>query len=151
MWEPVQSNTKLGPALVAFSTSCPPPPASESRTWTLDDLFLLPKARLKYYKKLYSRLLKTTEPGRSDYRLLVGALDTLEFLLGVVESRNSIQAGAASEVSHPASVETEDEVVVDTRPKNLPPVLPPIMPTADSQPTSESGASSPPEGSASDG
>lgn len=26
--------------------------------WTLDGLFLLPYARLKYYKKLYSRLLK---------------------------------------------------------------------------------------------
>lgn len=117
----------------------------------MDALFLLPKARLKYYKKLYGRLLKTTEPGRSDYRLLVGALDTLEFLIGVVESRSAIQAGEASEISQPPSIETEDEVVIDTRPGELPPVLPPIQSVTSSQPASESDASSPLGGSISRG
>jgi hypothetical protein len=135
---------------MAFSNTYPPPSSSISGAWTLDDLFLLPKARLKYYKKLYNRLLKTTEPGRSDHRLLVGALDTLEFLIGVVESRSTILAGSP-EISHSPLAGSEDEVVIDTRSKDLPPVLPSAMSTTDSQPTLEGDASSPPEGSASEG
>jgi hypothetical protein len=170
IWEPVQSNPKLAPALQAFSATYPPPPSSISGTWSLDDLFLLPKARLKYYKKLYNRLLKTTEPGRSDHRLLGGALDTLEFLVGVAESRSTILAGSP-EISHPPAAGSEDEVVIDTRSKDLPPILPPAapaagsedevvidtrskdlptvlspaVPTTDTQPTLESDASSPPK------
>jgi hypothetical protein len=149
VWEPVQANPKLPGALATFSTTCPPA-SSDSPNWTLDGLFLLPKLRLKYYKKLYSRLLKTTESGRSDYRLLVGALDTLEFLLGVAESRNSIQPGESSEISHSITTEPEDEVVIDTRPQasqDLLPALPLIQPTLNSQSTSESDVGSPAGGS----
>ncbi|KAF7320401.1 hypothetical protein MKEN_00824900 [Mycena kentingensis (nom. inval.)] len=75
------------PSSRTFSASNPPPawamaPDAEVPTWTLDGLFLLPKARLKYYRKLYARLLKSTTPGRSDHRLLVGALDKLDRLFG---------------------------------------------------------------------
>ncbi|KXN89941.1 Rho guanine nucleotide exchange factor 37 [Leucoagaricus sp. SymC.cos] len=150
-WEPVQSNPKLPGALATFSAACPPPASAENPSWTLDGLFLLPKTRLKYYKKLYSRLLKTTEPGRSDYRLLVGALDTLEFLLGVVESRSTIQPGDPAEISHPTATEQEDQVVIDTRPQESPPVLPPFLSAANSQPASESDAGSQPGDSVSDG
>ena len=73
-WEPVQSNARLGPILVQFSSTNPAP--SNAGVWTLDALFLLPKLRLKYYLKLYNRLLKNT-----DNRLLVSAVETLNDLL----------------------------------------------------------------------
>jgi hypothetical protein len=117
-WGPIQSNTRLADILSAFSASNPPPSSSiasntsDPPTWTLDDLFLLPKARLKYYKKLYNRLLKSTAPGRSDHRLLVGALDTLDRLLDTLESRSSVKVGQAP----PSAVlDPEDEVVIDLR------------------------------------
>jgi hypothetical protein len=83
----------------SFSATNPPPTwaiasDAETPTWTLDGLFLLPKARLKYYRKLYSRLLKSTTPGRSDHRLLVGALDKLDKLLDTLETREQIKVGA---------------------------------------------------------
>ncbi|KAJ7925866.1 hypothetical protein B0H13DRAFT_2229483 [Mycena leptocephala] len=98
-WEPVQSNSRLPSVMSSFSATNPPPTwaiasDAETPTWTLDGLFLLPKARLKYYRKLYSRLLKSTTPGRSDHRLLVGALDKLDKLLDTLETREQIKVGA---------------------------------------------------------
>lgn len=74
--------------------------------WTLDGLFLLPHGRLKYYRKLYGRLLKSTAPGRSDHRLLLGAMEKLERLLATVEERFNTSLQPIS------SIETGDEVVV---------------------------------------
>ncbi|CAK5280553.1 unnamed protein product [Mycena citricolor] len=101
-WEPVQSNPRLPTVMGTFSVSIPPPtwacnPNLETPTWTLDGLFLLPKARLKYYRKLYSRLLKSTTPGRSDHKLLVGALDKLDRLLDTLDMREQIFVGAPEE------------------------------------------------------
>lgn len=107
-----------------FSSSNPPPlptyaPAhpSEPIIWTLDELFLLPKGRLKYYKKLYGRLLKSTSPGRSDHRLLTGALEKLDKLLAAIESRANIRVGGTAPKGEapPPPIETEDEVVIDMR------------------------------------
>lgn len=99
-YPPVSTNAKLGPVLAAFSQSVPPPlsPSSPSfdetsGVWGLDALFALPAQRIRYYKKLYSRLLKSTAPGRSDYKLLVGAVEKLERLLGVLERRAGYVAG----------------------------------------------------------
>ncbi|KAF7310974.1 hypothetical protein HMN09_00640700 [Mycena chlorophos] len=99
-WEPVQSNARLPSIISGFSATHPPPSwamslDSETPTWTLDGLFLLPKARLKYYRKLYARLLKSTTPGRSDHKLLVGALDKLDKLLDTLENREQIRVGDA--------------------------------------------------------
>ncbi|THG98382.1 hypothetical protein EW026_g3805 [Hermanssonia centrifuga] len=117
-WDPVQSNTRLRTTLAIFSSSNPPPlPSSspehppEPPLWTLDDLFLLPKGRLGYYRKLYSRLLKSTVPGRSDHRLLSGALDKLDNLLVTLDERAIIKVGANTQ----APQDTEDEVVFDMR------------------------------------
>ncbi|KAK7058887.1 hypothetical protein VNI00_001511 [Paramarasmius palmivorus] len=116
-WEPVQSNIRLGPILATFSAANPPPAAThpDSSLWTLDTLFLLPRTRLKYYKKLYSRLLKSTQPGRSDHRLLVDALEKLEKLLATLDERANIKAGSpiTSPSSVPPVLEPEDEVVID--------------------------------------
>ncbi|TFK41067.1 hypothetical protein BDQ12DRAFT_626255 [Crucibulum laeve] len=118
-WEPVQSNARLPSILSNFSAAIPPPSA-ECHVWTLDTLFLLPKARLKYYRKLYSRLLKSTAPGRSDHRLLVGALETLDRLLDTLDHRSSIKVGSTVSLSEsPTAPDTEDEVVVDMRTQTL--------------------------------
>lgn len=55
--------------------------------WTLDALFILPYTRLRYYRKLYTRLLKNTQEGRSDHRLLANANERLETLIADVERR----------------------------------------------------------------
>lgn len=119
-WEPVSGNPKLPATLAVFSASNPPPPPSSSQAhpsdpplWTLDSLFLLPHGRLKYYKKLYGRLLKSTAPGRSDHKLLLGAMEKLERLLATVEGRFNVR------LQSPPPVETQNEVAVD--PRDIPP------------------------------
>jgi hypothetical protein len=105
----VQSNPKLSTVLAAYSDAQQPPP--ETPTWTLDALFLLPKTRLKYYRKLYGRLLKSTAPGRSDHKLLLRAIDTLDRLLSTAEGRADVQVGGPPLA--PPAIETEDEVVIN--------------------------------------
>lgn len=91
---PVQSNPRLHEILATLSwpgtlpLPLPPVPADvdfplppSTRTPSLDDFFQLPIVRLKYYKKLYAKLLKSTQEGRSDHVLLVGANERLDALL----------------------------------------------------------------------
>jgi len=67
--------------------------SNSSLAWTLDGLFSLPRARLKYYKKLYTRLLKSTQPGRSDHKLLTGAVEKLDSLLAILSERERVIIG----------------------------------------------------------
>ncbi|ORX34393.1 hypothetical protein BD324DRAFT_643385 [Kockovaella imperatae] len=84
-YEAVTRNVLLPNILTDISTiSTPTPPLS---TWSLDALFILPYARLRYYRKLYARLLRSTKEGRSDHKLLVTANQRLEALVSEVESR----------------------------------------------------------------
>lgn len=92
-WQPVQQNPNLARILGELSTTL----LSGKQDWTLDGLFALPPKRLQYYKKLYSRLLKTTSPGRSDHRLLVGANETLDKLIATCEERRSKLIGDPSD------------------------------------------------------
>jgi hypothetical protein len=142
-WEPVRNNTRLPGVLAAFSANLPPPSASsgnpDTQIWTLDELFLLPTGRLKYFKKLYGRLLKGTQPGRSDYKLLAGAAEKLDKLLAIQDARAMIKAG-----SPPAVSEAEDEVVVDLRsPTEVSKLqeLPPIETITGSETSSARGSS----------
>ncbi|SPO37839.1 related to GEF1 protein [Pseudozyma flocculosa] len=89
-WPKVQSNPRLAELLgeISGATKADGTPVvfsdrrrDPNEPWTLDMLFALPHIRLKYYKKLYSRLLKSTQPGRSDHKLLVGANAKLDDLL----------------------------------------------------------------------
>ncbi|KAJ7103442.1 hypothetical protein B0H15DRAFT_767714 [Mycena belliarum] len=124
-WQPVQSNTRLPSVMTSFSATNPPPTwaiASDTDTpvWTLDSLFLLPKARLKYYRKLYSRLLRSTTPGRSDHRLLVGALDKLDRLLDTLDTREQIKVGLSQgppelTVLKPAEEPAEERIIQPDR------------------------------------
>ena len=107
-WELVKANAKLSAVLQAFSTSDPPPSALPQPTrllnpslWTLDALFLLPKGRLQYYRKLYSKLLKSTTPGRSDHRLLTGALGKLDGLLATLDDRANTSVGTRESLQIP--------------------------------------------------
>lgn len=106
-WEPVANNARLPGILAAFSESCPPPPPDT--VWTLDVLFDLPAMRIRYYQKLYNRLLKSTTPGRSDHKLLVSALERLEGLVATLESRAEYFVGHPSP---PSKVADEDEIVI---------------------------------------
>ena len=143
-WEPVQINSRLPTMLASFSATNPPPLPSngpqhpaEPPLWTLDDLFILPKGRIKYYRKLYGRLLKATQPGRKDYKLLAGAAEKLDRLMSVIESRASVRVGEPAPVE-----ETEDEVVVDFRSQIGGTALPPT-PIRDAGSALESQVSSP--------
>ncbi|KAH7931088.1 hypothetical protein BV22DRAFT_1115861 [Leucogyrophana mollusca] len=119
-WEPVKSNARLPGILEAFSVSNPPSSAitqsldlPDLYTWTLDSLFLLPKSRLHYYKKLYGRLLKSTTPGRSDHRLLAAALEKLDALLTTLDGRAQLKVGESLPSPSPTTGPVvEDEVVV---------------------------------------
>ncbi|CAE7208155.1 unnamed protein product [Rhizoctonia solani] len=101
-WRPVQQNPNLARILGDLTSTLSP---GNPQEWTLDKLFALPPQRLKYYKKLYSRLLKTTSPGRSDHRLLVGANETLDRLMATCEERRNKLIGdpADHEAPHEAA------------------------------------------------
>lgn len=150
-WELVSSNTRLPSIIAAFSTALPPPTSlitspDDPPLWTLDALFLLPKLRLKYYKKLYSRLLKSTVPGRSDHRLLVGALDKLDGLLDTLEQRAQIRVTSTQSPSNePPILQSEDEVVFDLRTQresaaHSPAPSAPVQSDADATPNSSSSS-----------
>ncbi|GAC71332.1 hypothetical protein PANT_2d00059 [Moesziomyces antarcticus T-34] len=105
-WSAVQSNPRLANLLldVSGATDADGNPVTFSdrkrdpnEPWTLDGLFALPHIRLKYYKKLYSRLLKSTQPGRSDHRLLVGANEKLDEL--VDKSKRRLAVSVLDEVA----------------------------------------------------
>jgi hypothetical protein len=140
----VRNNTRLPGVLAAFSENLPPPTASSadpnSQIWALDELFLLPMGRLKYFKKLYGRLLKGTQSGRSDHKLLADAAEKLDKLLAVLDARATILAGSSS----PTAPVAEDEVVVDLRnPTEVSKMreLPPIETTTGSETSSARGSS----------
>lgn len=129
-----------------FSASNPPPlpPSapehpSEPPLWTVDSLFLLPKGRLRYYRKLYSRLMKSTTPGRTDHRLLTGALEKLDSLLATLDQRGTLKVGGLAQPPPPPPMETEDEVVIDLRTRNSTmPLAPPSSRGSDSVRSSDS-------------
>lgn len=80
-FDAVQSNEKLGPILAGLDwPGTIARPASPSPP-TLDQLFQLPLVRLGYYKKLYTKLLKSTQEGRSDHALLVNANEQIDRLI----------------------------------------------------------------------
>ena len=94
----VMKNPLLPSILVDISTMSPPPPPLTE--WSLDALFILPYTRLRYYRKLYARLLRSTKEGRSDHRLLVVANQRLETLVSDVESR--LEVDVAEDVEAPS-------------------------------------------------
>ncbi|KAJ9105444.1 hypothetical protein QFC21_001815 [Naganishia friedmannii] len=81
----VANNQRLPGILAAISQALPPVPPLG--TWTLDALFRLPYLRLRYYRRLYSKLLASATEGRSDYNMLKVAGDKLNTIVSAVEER----------------------------------------------------------------
>ena len=139
----MQSNSRLAGILEQFSATHPAP--SDSGLWTLDGLFFLPRIRLKYYQKLYNRLLKNT-----DNRLLIDAVDTLNTLIVTLDSRQIVRVGNRNPaVLAPTPLDIEDEVVIGTRtePLNPPSTAKPLpaendVATASSESNSNRGTTS---------
>lgn len=106
-WGPVQNNQRLSPILENFSTSTPSP---NGAIWTIDTLLSLPWNRIKYYLKLYGRLLKSSGPGKSTDQKLMEGVGKLESLLLTVDGRSQVSLPGPTQ-----TLETTDEVVIDTR------------------------------------
>ncbi|SPO26280.1 related to GEF1 protein [Ustilago trichophora] len=127
-WGAVQSNPRLAKLLqeVSAATDADGNPVvfsdrkrDPTEPWTLDSLFALPHIRLKYYKKLYSRLLKSTQPGRSDHRLLVGANEKLDELVDKSKRRLAVSVldEAAGRQSRDSSF-ADSNVTSETSPRD---------------------------------
>lgn len=81
----IVNNEKLSDILAKMSTiSRPIPPLDR---WTIDTFFLLPYARLRYYRRMYEKLLKSATEGKSDHRMLQDALDSLDRIVMSVKKR----------------------------------------------------------------
>ncbi|CAG8671989.1 20158_t:CDS:10, partial [Cetraspora pellucida] len=57
--------------------------AENNQPVSLDYFFDIPMKRIHYYKKLYMRLFKSTEPGRSDHIILASANERLDLLINL--------------------------------------------------------------------
>ncbi|CAG8478043.1 27364_t:CDS:10 [Dentiscutata erythropus] len=57
--------------------------AENNQPVSLDYFFDIPIKRLHYYKKLYMRLFKSTEPGRSDHTILASANERLDQIINI--------------------------------------------------------------------
>jgi len=123
---PVQSNERLAPILASlpWPNTLPPPSSSPSAPLvTLDTLFTLPVVRVAYYQRLYAKLLRSTQEGRSDHALLVSANDKLRRLAAMCDD-----AQARS---------LDGDVVGTTRPLVLAPAVPVVPAPAQSSSRSE--------------
>ncbi|KAM0791636.1 hypothetical protein ACM66B_006074 [Microbotryomycetes sp. NB124-2] len=80
-YEPVQSNPNLAPVLDNLTWPRTIPRPEPQPRISLDLLFTLPRTRLEYYRKLYTRLLKSTQEGRSDHGILLEANAEIDRLL----------------------------------------------------------------------
>lgn len=153
-YEPVQSNPNLAPILaeLEWPASLPAPSTASSSRVTLDRLFELPLYRVQYYKRLYAKLLRSTQEGRSDHALLVSANEKLAILESLCEEgrRRSVvpppvepeseAERARSPMLDEAQLEAEEEVVHFIPSGHVPdPPLP-------APPVSESAAESAGEG-----
>ena len=144
-WEPVQSNPKLGSILdqVPYPSSLPPPselallgiqPSREGPAPppTLDQLFMLPTCRLSYYKRLYSRLLKSTKEGRSDHQLLVSSNQAILALLDACEEARQRHVSPAEEGNTPSAAATQESPLPELPAEHFE-----IQPAADLEPEPE--------------
>jgi len=109
--------------------------------WTLDRLFLQPRARLKYYKKLYSRLLKSTRPGRSDHALLLSATETLDRLFQRVEARLTVSVTAPEHGPQPTTDSVEAQLQQLEQELSPPPPIGGTSERRDSRGSSQWGSS----------
>jgi hypothetical protein len=96
---PVRANPQVSAVLsrIVWPASLPRPSSELDEIVTMDVLFELPGERLRYYKKLYDKLLKSTQEGKSDHLLLVKANEKLDFLLVGMEEARMRRVGEVDE------------------------------------------------------
>lgn len=107
----MQQNQRLPSVLETFSSSIPPP-TSGPPIWSLDALFALPRARIRYYQKLYNRLAKSSQGKNAEK--LQDAVQKLGGMLTAMDERSNIALPGPSK-KHESIVDGGDEVVMDTR------------------------------------
>ena len=107
-WAPIIHNKELGLILAQISTELPK--SVEQPEWTLDDFFELPLIRLRFYKKLYNRLLRSTQAGRSDHELLVGANRKLDVLVDKAAKRQAVSFIQQNPNHAPKDISTEKPI-----------------------------------------
>ncbi|CAG8594118.1 10666_t:CDS:10 [Acaulospora morrowiae] len=73
-WPEIEANESLQKILNDITTE-------KNQPVMLDYFFELPLKRIYYYKKLYARIYKNSEPGRADYELLTNANQRIDHLL----------------------------------------------------------------------
>lgn len=97
--------------------------------WTLDRFFELPILRLVFYKKLYGRLLRNAQPGRSDHTLLLTANEKLDALNQRAQrqksSLGSIPANQKGLVSTSSPLPTEPRLMSPVSPVKGRALVPP--------------------------
>ncbi|KAJ7651064.1 kinase-like domain-containing protein [Roridomyces roridus] len=96
--EPVKSNPRLPGILSAFTVSNPPPAWALPRdsgmhtSWTLDTLFLLPRVRLRYYRRLYlQRFFTHRTPAESGNDCYFLVFEKIYKCISVLETREKLQ------------------------------------------------------------
>ncbi|CAG8436311.1 9068_t:CDS:10 [Funneliformis caledonium] len=90
-WPEIEENSTLQQTLNDIS-------AEKNQPVSLDYFFDMPFKRLHYYKKLYMRLYRSTEPGRSDANLLLSANERIDFLLEMEEEiKGAVMTSSVSE------------------------------------------------------
>ncbi|CAG8537746.1 4787_t:CDS:2, partial [Acaulospora colombiana] len=85
-WPEIEGNASLQQILNTIT-------AEKNRPMTLDYFFELPLKRIYYYKKLYARIHKSSEPGKPDYEILTNANQRIDNLLELEElaKKNAIR------------------------------------------------------------
>ncbi|RIA95246.1 hypothetical protein C1645_734218 [Glomus cerebriforme] len=104
--------------------------AEKNQPVSLDYFFDMPLKRLHYYKKLYMRLYRTTEPGRSDNGLLLAANKRIDRLLELekeIKSSNKIKEVGSFMAKLPAAEEVISSAVISQVAENISSVI--ISPT----------------------
>lgn len=129
-FEPVQRNEKLAPILASLDWPGTLPRSEDSTSPSMDQLFSLPVYRIAYYKKLYTKLLKSTQPGRSDHKLLVEANDQLDKLAEACREGKERRVAMLDDGPHPSRTPVDAFLpLLPPPPRNLPlaqPELPSI-------------------------
>ncbi|OBZ86929.1 hypothetical protein A0J61_05017, partial [Choanephora cucurbitarum] len=64
--------------------------SSASYDLTLESLFNAPIQQLKYYKELYNRLKEGTSPDRTDYRVLMRAIEKINTVMKMVRTADQL-------------------------------------------------------------
>ncbi|CAG8499556.1 2850_t:CDS:10 [Ambispora leptoticha] len=137
-WSMIEEHESLQQTLIKITSE-------RNRPVSLDFFFEMPLARLQYYKKLYMRLLRSTEPGRSDHNLLFSANQRLDALIDMErQARTRIQTRPAVLATLPMKQPKHDAIATIAISPSIPQQQhpPPVSPISPNSPNSNYSPSS---------